>query len=117
MPTVRTSRLAKIVFAHADTNASTTPDPVPTSRTSGIGLLRENLSDRKEVSHELDRVSISRKESSAGSYTLSKLTWLVEGVGSIPTVDAVLDAQKRSDKPKFVETDGTNHVATFPFQA
>ena len=67
VPRVNTSRRPNIVFDHAVTKASTTPDPMPTSTTNGEGFFKLNLVVRKSVSDALERVSKSRNESSAGS--------------------------------------------------
>ena len=72
--------------AFAATKASTTPEPTPTSSTNGGATDDGNRSDRKADSLDEDSVSSSKYESSAGSYTRSKQTCEVEGVGSILSI-------------------------------
>lgn len=69
-------------------NASTTPEPVPTSSIKGEGIgspwdLGVNLSVKNRTSDVDDSVSRSRNESSAGSYTRLRSTCEVHGVGNI----------------------------------
>ena len=83
VPRIKASVRPRIVWHCAATKARTTPDPVPISQIRG-GLDPENLPPRNAASPAEDRVSISRYESSAGSYMRSKSTCNVVGVGSMP---------------------------------
>jgi len=75
------------VLAFAATKANTTPDPTPTSSTNGgVVEASPNRSFRYAVSDAEESVSSNRYESSAGSYTRSKQTWAVDGVGSMVAV-------------------------------
>ena len=66
-PRIRMSLRPRMWVALAVTKARMTPEPVPTSRTSGLDEVGGKRDCRKLVSDDDERVSRKRKESSAGS--------------------------------------------------
>lgn len=95
VPRVSMSCRPNMLRALAATKANTTPEPTPTSSTSGGTDDSGKRFDKNAHSLTDDKVSSKRYESSAGSYTRSKQTCVVDGVGSM-----LSSAELRSDGRK-----------------